>query len=44
MLLEGEAGPFEVHLDKKFRLDQVADAHRALTSHYLGRLALLPTM
>ena len=37
-----EAGPFEVHLGKTFSLDQVVDAHRALTSHYLGRLALLP--
>jgi NADPH:quinone reductase len=38
-----EAGPFEVHLGNTFPLDQVADAHRALGSHYLGRLALLPT-
>jgi NADPH2:quinone reductase len=37
-----DAGPFEVHLDNTFSLDQAADAHRALESHYLGRLALLP--
>jgi NADPH:quinone reductase len=37
-----EAGPFEVHLDKTFSLDRVADAHEALSSHYTGRLALLP--
>ena len=38
-----EAGPFEVHLGNTFSLEQAADAHRALSSHYLGRLALLPT-
>jgi NADPH2:quinone reductase len=38
-----DAGPFEVHLANTFSLDQAADAHRALESHYLGRLALLPT-
>jgi NADPH:quinone reductase-like Zn-dependent oxidoreductase len=37
-----EAGPFEVHLGNTFSLDQVLDAYRALDSHYLGRLALLP--
>ncbi|OLB72134.1 hypothetical protein AUI06_02060 [archaeon 13_2_20CM_2_52_21] len=37
-----DAGPFEVHLGSKFPLDQVADAHQLATSHYLGRLALLP--
>ena len=39
-----EAGPFEVHLDKTFSMDKVADAHRALMSHHIGRLALLPKM
>jgi hypothetical protein len=29
-----DAGPFEVHLGNTFSLDQVADAHRALESHY----------
>jgi NADPH:quinone reductase-like Zn-dependent oxidoreductase len=37
-----EAGPFDVHLGNTFSLDQVGDAHQALSSHYLGRLALLP--
>jgi NADPH:quinone reductase len=39
-----EAGTFEVHLSKTFTLDQAADAHQALSSHHLGRLALLPGM
>ncbi len=38
-----EAGPFEVHLDRKFSLDQVVDAHQALTSHHVGRFVILPT-
>ena len=37
-----EAGPFEVHLGGTFSLDHVQDAFRALDSHYLGRLAILP--
>ena len=37
-----EAGPFEVHIGRAFPLDQVAEAQRALDSHVLGRLALLP--
>jgi NADPH:quinone reductase len=35
-----EAGPFEVHVARTFRLDQAADAHQALDEHYLGKLAL----
>jgi NADPH:quinone reductase-like Zn-dependent oxidoreductase len=35
-----EAGPFEVHVARAFRLDQAAEAHRALDAHYLGKLAL----
>ena len=35
-----EAGPFEVHVARTFRLDQAAEAHRALDDHYLGKLAL----
>jgi NADPH:quinone reductase-like Zn-dependent oxidoreductase len=35
-----EAGPFEVHVARVFRLDQAAEAHRALDGHYLGKLAL----
>lgn len=38
-----ESGPFEVHIARTFTLDQAADAHRALDSHYLGKLALRPT-
>jgi NADPH:quinone reductase len=38
-----EAHPFEVNLGGRFSLDQIVDAHRALSSHYLGRLVLLPT-
>jgi NADPH:quinone reductase len=37
-----EAGAFEVHLGKTFTLDQAVDAYRAVDSHHLGRLALLP--
>ncbi len=32
--------PFEVHVSRTFGLDQVADAHRALGEHHLGKLAL----
>lgn len=35
-----EAGPFEVHVARTFPLEQVAEAHRALDEHYLGKLAL----
>lgn len=35
-------GSFEVHLDKTFRLEQVVDAYKAIDSHYLGKLVLLP--
>lgn len=35
-----EAGPFDVHVARAFRLDQAAEAHRALDAHYLGKLAL----
>ena len=37
-----EADAFEVHLGKTFTLDQAVDAYRAVGSHHLGRLALLP--
>ena len=37
-----DAGPFEVHVARTFRLDQAAEAHRALGEHYLGKLALRP--
>ena len=35
-----EAGPFHVHIAQTFRLDQAADAHRALDAHHLGKLTL----
>ncbi len=35
-----EAGPFQVHISRTFTLDHVVEAHRALQTHYLGRLAL----
>jgi len=38
-----EAGPFEVHVARTFALHQAAEAHRALDTHYLGRLALRPS-
>jgi NADPH:quinone reductase-like Zn-dependent oxidoreductase len=34
------AGPFDVHVAHAFRLDQAAEAHRALDEHFLGKLAL----
>jgi NADPH:quinone reductase-like Zn-dependent oxidoreductase len=36
------SGPFHVHIAQTFRLDQAADAHRALGTHHLGKLALRP--
>jgi len=35
-----EAGPFEVHIDKSFPLDQAAEAQEALERHHLGKIAL----
>jgi NADPH2:quinone reductase len=37
-----EAGRFEVHVGGKFPLERAAEAHRAVESHHLGKLALLP--
>jgi len=37
-----ESGPFIVHVDRTFPLNKAADAHRALDSHFLGKLALRP--
>jgi NADPH2:quinone reductase len=37
-----ESGPFEVHVARTFSLEQAADAHRTLDTHYLGKLALRP--
>lgn len=35
-----ESGPFAPHVAQSFALDQVTAAHRALASHYVGKLAL----
>jgi NADPH:quinone reductase-like Zn-dependent oxidoreductase len=35
-----EAGPFEVHVDQTFPLEQVAEAQKALHEHHLGKIAL----
>jgi NADPH:quinone reductase len=35
-----EAGPFEVHIDKTFPLDQAAEAQAAVEKHHLGKIAL----
>jgi NADPH:quinone reductase-like Zn-dependent oxidoreductase len=37
-----EAGPFQVHVARTFPLEQAAEAHRALSGHFLGKLALRP--
>ncbi len=38
-----ESGPFEVHIARVFPLDQAAEAHRMLDTHYLGKLILRPS-
>jgi len=35
-----ESGPFEVHVDRTFRLEEASKAHQALTEHHLGKIAL----
>jgi len=35
-----ESGPFEVHVDKTFRLEEASKAHNALAEHHLGKIAL----
>lgn len=37
-----ESGPFEVRVARTFPLGRAADAQRALSDHYLGKLALRP--
>ena len=37
-----EAGPFEVEISRTFPLEKVGEAHAALQSHHLGKMALLP--
>jgi NADPH:quinone reductase len=35
-----DSGPFEVHVDRVFRLEDAGKAHKALGEHHLGKLAL----
>ena len=35
-----ESGPFEVHVDRTFSLQEVAAAHTALNEHHLGKIVL----
>ena len=35
-----DSGPFEVHVDRTFRFDEAGKAHKALTEHHLGKIAL----
>ena len=35
-----ETGPFEVHVDRTFSLEEVAAAHAALNEHHLGKIVL----
>ena len=35
-----DSGPFEVHVDRTFRLEEASKAHEALTEHHLGKIAL----
>ena len=37
-----ESGPFEVHIARTFTLDQAVEAHRALKTHFLGKLGIIP--
>ncbi|HEV8039522.1 MAG TPA: NADP-dependent oxidoreductase [Bryobacteraceae bacterium] len=36
-----DGGPFEVHIARTFKLEDAAEAQRALESHYVGKLALV---
>jgi NADPH:quinone reductase len=35
-----DSGPFEVHVDRTFRLEEASQAHQALPKHHLGKIAL----
>ncbi len=35
-----DSGPFEVYVDKTFRLEEASKAHTALNEHHLGKIAL----
>ena len=34
------SGPFEVHVDRTFRLEEASTAHQSLAEHHLGKIAL----
>ena len=36
-----EGGPFEVHIARTFKLEDAAEAQKALNDHFLGKLALV---
>ena len=36
-----DGGPFEVHVARTFKLEDAAEAQQALSTHYLGKLALV---
>jgi NADPH:quinone reductase-like Zn-dependent oxidoreductase len=36
-----DGGPFEIHIARTFKLEEAAEAQRALESHYLGKIALV---
>lgn len=36
-----DGGPFEVHIARTFKLEDAAEAQKALETHYLGKLALV---
>ena len=35
-----DSGPFEVHVDRTYPLEEVREAHKALGEHHLGKIAL----
>ena len=35
-----DSGPFEVHVDRTFRLEDAGKAHQTLNEHHLGKIAL----
>lgn len=35
-----ESGPFEVRVDKMFSLEEAGEAHKSLSEHHLGKIAL----
>jgi NADPH:quinone reductase-like Zn-dependent oxidoreductase len=35
-----DSGPFEVYVDRTFRMEEADKAHKALNEHHLGKIAL----